>query len=554
MRHCDTRRTLVSATHPHFHNKMAAATVQSMPVGDSSFPTVSTSLNDEVNQAVVDRVSLPLVVMMVQKQFAHRVHEFLATTSNEEKTAPPLCILDTPAVQGCSPLLRGHHVLGIPDRPDLASLFCAMSPLARQNVAWCGTVHFSADLDSVDDEMVFPPQLARSWWQELSRRHQAGVKPLLLRLQVHPKEWTARAAWHLQRQALEASHSSLDDFSLAQAFDGPIDIVMGRPRATHQFNVVMVPRQQTGWTWNGSTITPASSTTTPLGGWTCYWGVQCRHQVDDARFMNVPLNHCANDEAPVAAQPHSHVKKRNRTANSTTDSANPESTSAATVTSDFAAIDIAIPVSRAYYKLQQVWNEYLERDGSMDYWLPGDAAAALDLGAAPGGWTQLLLQKNLAAAARPLFTRIVAVDPGALAHRIRAQNLTHVAATLELVDLTPHGPFSLVVCDASFLWSDLLPVIIQLIQRHGPTSTAAPLFRLPCTWVITMKLPFKTEGSIARQVSRMHERLGDFVQTMGQKMYGADQHTRSHFRLLHLMANSYTERTVLIRFEPTIES
>jgi FtsJ-like methyltransferase len=532
---------------------MAAATVQNMPVRDGSCPTISTSLNDEVDQAVADRVSLPLVVMMVQKQFAHRVHEFL-TNENETAAAPPLCILDTPAVQGCSPLLRGHHVLGIPDRPDLASLFCAMSPLARQNVAWCGTVHFSMDLDAIGNEMVFPPQLARSWWQELSRQYQVGAKPLL-RLQVHPKDWTARVAWHLQRQALEASHSSLDEFSLAQAFDGPIDIVMGRPRATHQFNVVMVPRQHAGWSWNGSTITPtsSSSTTTPLGGWTCYWGVQCRHQVDDARFMNVPLNHCANDEAPVAAQPHNHTKKRNRTTTTTTDSANPESTSAAIMKSDLlhdAAIDIAIPVSRAYYKLQQVWNEYLERDGSMDYWFPGDAAAALDLGAAPGGWTQLLLQKNLAAA-QPLFTGIVAVDPGAVAHRIRAQNVTHVAATLELVDLTPHGPFSLVVCDASFLWSDLLPVILQLIQRHGPTSTTTPLFRLPCTWVITMKLPFKTEGSIARQVSRMHERLGDFVQTMGQEMYGKDQQPHSHFHLLHLMANSYTERTVLIRFEPT---
>jgi hypothetical protein len=98
----------------------------------------------------------------------------------------------------------------------------------------------------------------------------------------------------------------------------------------------------------------------------------------------------------------------------------------------------------------------------------------------------------------------------------------------------------MVVCDASVLWHTLLDGLLESFKRrHELTWT------LPVTFVITMKLPFKTLHSIQRQVRQLNERIHTFAKNLAQMMAPGRPVDCFH-RLVHLMANSDSERTLLL--------
>jgi hypothetical protein len=107
---------------------------------------------------------------------------------------------------------------------------------------------------------------------------------------------------------------------------------------------------------------------------------------------------------------------------------------------------------------------------------------------------------------------------------------------------------SAVACDACILWADLLEDALP--RRLAPVL--AGLCRLPCAWVVTLKLPFRSAGSVDRQVSQIRARLPGLVRELAGTLYGAaagGDEVAARYELLHLFANSASERTLLLVFD-----
>lgn len=133
-------------------------------------------------------------------------------------------------------------------------------------------------------------------------------------------------------------------------------------------------------------------------------------------------------------------------------------------------------ISRAKFKL-------LEAFATFD--LPHlDEGHALDLGAAPGGWTSLLLERNL---------RVTAVDTGEMAPVLRANpRLTALQKNVEEVSFAP-GSFDLIVCDMS--WNPLHTA--SLLVKH------APAVREGAHGILTVKLMLDNPTRTIRRVREL---------------------------------------------------
>ena len=118
-------------------------------------------------------------------------------------------------------------------------------------------------------------------------------------------------------------------------------------------------------------------------------------------------------------------------------------------------------VSRSARKLEEAFRVF-----DLPPVAPG--GRAIDLGAAPGGWTQLLLNRGL---------RVVAVDTGELAAELRgAAGLQVLRGPAQRVPL-PAGPVDLLTCDLS--WDPVRAARCALRFR--------PLLRPGATAVVTVK-------------------------------------------------------------------
>lgn len=132
-------------------------------------------------------------------------------------------------------------------------------------------------------------------------------------------------------------------------------------------------------------------------------------------------------------------------------------------------------ISRAKFKLLEAEQEF-----GLDF---SAFSAALDIGAAPGGWTSLLLERGL---------RVAAVDPGDMHPSL----LKHPQLTIyrkNASDVTfPDQSFDLLVCDMS--WSPL-----QMAKLLIPLLSA---LRVGGTAIVTLKLmhgkPFQTVKDTSR--------------------------------------------------------
>ncbi len=112
--------------------------------------------------------------------------------------------------------------------------------------------------------------------------------------------------------------------------------------------------------------------------------------------------------------------------------------------------DAAALVSRAAGKLLEAFQVF---------GLPRPTAGrALDLGAAPGGWTRVLLDRGLA---------VVAVDPGALDGRLAGHpRLTHWRETVQTYTARPpDGSFSLIVNDMRLGAAESARLMCSLADR-----------------------------------------------------------------------------------------
>ena len=150
-------------------------------------------------------------------------------------------------------------------------------------------------------------------------------------------------------------------------------------------------------------------------------------------------------------------------------------------------------ISRAEFKL-------LEAVDVFGLEMPG-GGKALDMGAAPGGWTRVLRQLNI---------RVVAVDPADMDARFRRDpNVTHVATTIEAFLPTVKTRFDLIVNDMRMEADESVERMLAVSRHLLPGRLA----------VMTLKL---TRGSqpgrdILEEVRQSLSRLGRDYDILGAR-------------------------------------
>ena len=166
-----------------------------------------------------------------------------------------------------------------------------------------------------------------------------------------------------------------------------------------------------------------------------------------------------------------------------------------------------MPVSRAYFKMRELWFDHLLINEPYQSFLRskwnGKGLNALDIGAAPGGWSQCL--KNIGRLTSNTINKIVAVDPGILTlpsddninkvddnkkstnNENKEMNIIHVKHTIQADEsnkvLEKEGPFQIFACDMNVRPVECLDCIINHAIPFAPVNK-------PFILIITIKMPY----------------------------------------------------------------
>ena len=124
--------------------------------------------------------------------------------------------------------------------------------------------------------------------------------------------------------------------------------------------------------------------------------------------------------------------------------------------------ELTAPVSRAYYKLSQVFDDYAQ---SSYFTIPNNANIGLgmDVGSSPGGWTQVLHSETN-------VSQILSIDPALLARRVENLNgILHCqkdfTSDSAIEDMVRLSPFSYIICDASTNASEVFSKLISTFDK-----------------------------------------------------------------------------------------
>lgn len=129
---------------------------------------------------------------------------------------------------------------------------------------------------------------------------------------------------------------------------------------------------------------------------------------------------------------------------------------------------------------------------------PGRGDLCVDLGAAPGGWTERLLQRG---------ARVIAVDPANMApHLATHGKLRHVKASA--FSFEPEEPCDWLFCDMA--WRPL--EVAQLLAKWGRRGFASQL-------VANLKLPMKDKNQILHKARFILERHGGWRNLRVRQLY-----------------------------------
>ena len=119
-------------------------------------------------------------------------------------------------------------------------------------------------------------------------------------------------------------------------------------------------------------------------------------------------------------------------------------------------------ISRAEFKL-------LEALEIFNVQLPAQARA-LDLGAAPGGWSKVLLDVG---------AFVTAVDPGVLDAQLQHPNLSYVCATAQRFFAAYHGePFDIIVNDMKMDMYDSIRIMLDAVHLLSPRGVIIMTLKL----------------------------------------------------------------------------
>lgn len=381
---------------------------------------------------------------------------------------------------------RRGYVLLILENCSKEDCLRQLSPLARQNISW--GVPLSHKCES--NHETCKSELGRHLWSFLL--HEVGfcVSKHTLRVDTHPKEEGSCICYALQVAGASKSNHQTTGATpqKVDCYEGPVSMTKSTSKSTHLLTVICVTDS-------------------------CFWGV-----LDRTTHTAVSLNHDAAQEVRVeSTHPNSGMDL-----------------------SSSSMIPVHVPVSRAYYKLTQAWDEILSKQNL----LASCGTFGLDIGSAPGGWTQVLSQHIG-------LSRVLSVDPGCLANRVSSlEGVEHVfsdmASTQTAAAISGMGAqCSMLVCDASLDSHLVLDKIIALLEQLPMT-----MWPCPAVFVITLKLPYKTKASIERNLSKVTQTVPSQLQRIAKLMYPTEVEIR--YQIFHLMANSDSERTLVVAFDKLV--
>jgi len=236
-----------------------------------------------------------------------------------------------------------------------------------------------------------------------------------------------------------------------------------------------------------------------------------------------------------------------------------------------------VPVSRAYYKLKQVMDEHLAHHLKQ---LQKTNGSCIDLGASPGGWTQVMhdcmkmneRKEGISSSLTNCCSHpvILSIDQAILARRVR--ELAHVCHVRQdftndsaIEEIAKCAPYSLVVCDASTDSNEVLTKIMETFDkvscriqnRIEADNTGGVLMTTPSAMVITLKMPYKSSQSMNRHLNQVVNTMPKMIQSITSWATKSTNNKFStetinppsmpvQYKIEHLMANSESERTLII--------
>lgn len=408
-----------------------------------------------------------------------------------------------------------------------------LPPLARQHISWAGRVthqttsildesshnskcidadksgkKFLADADELCTSvaaLAFQQLTACGFFFAETEDRRADE----LRLDVRPKSFALPLCQELQRLATDAKISPRADTDPNDPFDGPMRMTRSIAKSACILNAVF-----------DSLIESAQNAPT-----TCFWGIT--PTPEHATMIN-KLNDFAKKEVRIAK---------------------PGDTTCYVDT----------PTSRAYYKLQQIFDQYLTPLMLWDKTMDGSLGAGLDLGASPGGWTQVLYQNGL--------TPVVSVDPGLLAPRVeRLEGVQYIKGDFNgddavIREIASASPYSAIVCDANITHGcdekimEMFGRIAGELEKTGSEAEQLSLLiTLPAVLVLTLKFAYKTEQSMKRNYAAAIKRIPTLLTSIVDAQCRTStsisrDRIACRYTVVHLHANSDSERTVLAIFE-----
>mmetsp|Transcript_7778 Transcript_7778/g.11538 ORF Transcript_7778/g.11538 Transcript_7778/m.11538 type:complete len:385 (+) Transcript_7778:526-1680(+) len=173
------------------------------------------------------------------------------------------------------------------------------------------------------------------------------------------------------------------------------------------------------------------------------------------------------------------------------------------------------PLCRAYWKMWEVLDKYVGDNERI--------TNAIDIGASPGGWSQVLLYG-------PKVDHVISVDPGKLDKSLLSTDkLTHIDTRVEAFLTSDHElnplkngkPLDFVCCDMNKDYKVTVPIIRELDAAVASGSLL----------VLTLKLRKKCSDKLIEL-------------TMKETIEGL-QDAYENFQCVHLFANTRDERTLI---------
>lgn len=389
--------------------------------------------------------------------------------------------------------------------------------MARKQISWTGRLSHRTHtrLSGVENEtgsnQPILTSVVKEVWAQLVTLHRFDVNIHSLRLDVHPKRFNAEVCEAIQ-------HVARMNKTVVSSENDPIQLTYSATKARCVVSIIICASSE-------------------LSKHQIYWGVSTSEQ--HWNELNEKMNDNATREILLK----------------TTDSITGLNVSSQHVPAE-------TPVSRAYYKLAQIFEDRntLEMISSMHGLKNASVSpidkllshgSGIDIGASPGGWTQVMHSKlNI--------PTIAAVDPGILAQRVSSlQGVQHIrndiASDETIKCLATHAPFSLVVCDACVDVAVLFEKILQSLEGISSLlQNPSEVFAWPLCFVVTLKFPYKTSSSIERHMDRANATISEFLEKIKSVGFGNGyqlaEDVEVKYKIYHLFANSVAERCLIAVF------